>query len=130
MKVHSKLVVLAVSLLVALSAFAGNMHKGSLQTFDAVQVNGKSLPPGEYKLTWEGTGPNVQLNILKNNKVVATSEAHVVQLAQKPGNDTAVIGGNASGTRSLQEIRFAGKNFGLALGHADQAQMKGGDASR
>jgi len=130
MKVNSKLVVLVVSLLLAVSAFAGESHKASLQTLNTVQVNGKSLPAGEYKLQWEGNGPNVQLSILKNNKVVATTDAHVLQLDRKPANDAAVTSSNADGSRSLQEIRFAGKPFAFTLGTRDQAQMKGSDASK
>ncbi len=130
MKFSSKLVVLAVSLVLALAAFAGDMHKASLQTLDTLQVNGKSLPAGDYKVTWDGNGPNVQLNILKNNKVVATSGAHLVQLQQKSISNVAVTESSADGTKSLQEIRFAGKDFGFALGQTDQAQMKGSDASK
>jgi hypothetical protein len=130
MKLNSKLVVLAISLLLAVSAFASDTHKASLQTFNPVQVNGKSLPAGQYRLQWEGNGPNVQLNIMKNNKVVATTDAHVVQLSQKPSNDTAVTASNPDGSRTLQEIRFAGKTFAFALGPADQAQMKGNNASK
>jgi hypothetical protein len=130
MKFNSKLVVLAVSLLLAVSAFASDTHKGSLQTFNALQVNGKTLPAGEYQVKWEGNGPNLQLNILKNNKVVATTDAHVVELAQKPSNNSAVTNTNPDGTRSLDEIRFAGKKFAFAIGQGDRAQVKGSNASK
>ncbi len=130
MKLKSKLIVLAISLLVALAAFAGDMHKASLATVDTLQVNGKSLPAGDYKVTWEGNGPNLQLSILKNHAVVATTDAHLVQLSRKSPNNVAITQANADGTRTLQEIRFAGKDFGFALGQSDQAQMKGSDASK
>jgi hypothetical protein len=130
MKFNSKLVVLVVSLLLTVGAFAGDTHKASLQTLDTLQVNGKSLPAGEYKVTWEGNGPAVQLNILKNGQVVATSSAQVVELNNKPANDAAVTAVNPDGTKTLQEIRFAGKKFAFALGPSAQAQMKGSDASK
>lgn len=130
MKFNSKLVVLLVSLLLAVSAFAGDTHKASLQTYNEVHLNGKALPAGEYQLKWEGNGPNLQLSILKNNKVVTTTEAHMVELAQKPSNNAAVTTANADGSRSLNEIRFAGKKYAFAIGQGDQAQVKGSDASK
>lgn len=130
MKFNSKLVVLAVSLLLATGAFASDMHKGSLQTLDTLQVNGKALPAGEYKLSWQGNGPNVQLAITKNGQVIATTDAHVVELSQKPANDAAVTTTNPDGTRSLHEIRFAGKKYAFALGQNTEAQVKGSDASK
>jgi hypothetical protein len=130
MKFNSKLVVLAISLLLAVTAFAGEAHKGSLQTYDAVSVNGTTLPAGEYQIRWEGNGPNLQLSILQHNKVKATTEAHMVELPQKQSNDAAVTTANSDGTRSLNEIRFAGKKYAFAIGQADQAQAKGSDASK
>ena len=130
MKLKSKLVVVVVSLVLAVGAFASDVHKGSLQTYNPVQLNGKSLPAGEYQVRWEGSGPSVQLSILKNNKVVATTDAQVIELAQKPSSDTALTTAKADGTRSLDEIRFAGKKFAFAIGQNDRAQMKGSDASK
>jgi hypothetical protein len=129
MKFNSKLVVLAVSLLVTVSAFAGEVHKASLQTLNALQVNGTSLPAGDYQLRWEGNGPNVQLNILKGNKVVTTTDAHVIDLAAKSRSNAAVTNANPDGSRSLSEIRMAGKKFAFALGN-DRAQMKSADTSK
>ena len=130
MKFKSQLIVITVSLILTMSAFAADTHKASLQTLDTLQVNGKTLPAGDYKVTWEGSGPNVKLNILKNNRVVASSDAHLVQLAGKSINNAAVTQASSDGTKTLQEIRFAGKSFGLSLGPSDQAQMKGSDASQ
>jgi hypothetical protein len=65
---------------------------------------------------WEGSGPNVELSILKGKRVVATSPARMFELEQSSGYDSAVVRKNDDGSRSLSEIRFAGKRFGLALG--------------
>ena len=40
-------------------------------------------------MKWDGTGPNVQLNILKGNKVVATTPARLVDLSRSPNSDSA-----------------------------------------
>jgi hypothetical protein len=132
LSLNSKLVTLVLSVLLATSAFAASdAHKGNLQVFDPVQVNGKQLSAGEYQVKWEGNGPDVQLNILKGKKLVATSQAKVVDLDQKANGDSAVVSNNNDGTRSLNQIRFGGKKFALSLnGETSQAEMKSGDSSK
>lgn len=131
MKFNSKSMILALALLLATSAFAGDSHKAALQTFDTVQVSGKQLPAGEYQLKWEGNGPDVQLNILKNNKVVATTAAKVVELDQKNDGDAALVNKAADGSRQLTGVRFAGKKYALAISEGTaQAEMKASDGSK
>jgi len=48
--------------LMAASAIAGATSQ-SLTVNNPVQVNGKQLGAGSYKLNWDGTGPNVQVQI-------------------------------------------------------------------
>ena len=128
----SKLFVLAVALVLTSSAFAGSdTHKASLQFLDAVQVNGKQIPAGDYQLKWEGSGPNVEMSIVRGSKVLATAPARIVELDQKSKADAALIKNNADGTRSLSEVRFGGKKFSLSLGdEAAQAQAKTSDSSK
>lgn len=127
----SKLMVLTFSLLCVLTALAADAHKASLQTLDALQVNGKQLPAGEYQVKWEGDGPNVQVSILKGKNVVASTEGHVITLEQKASQDAIVAKSNSDGTRSLTEIRFGGKKIALALGEeAAQADAKGDNGSK
>jgi hypothetical protein len=129
---NSKLVTLAVALVLVTSAFAASdAHKGTLQVFDPIQVNGKQLSAGEYQLRWEGNGPDVQLNILKGNKVLTTTQAKVVDLEQKANGDSAVVSKNTDGTRTLNQIRFGGKKYALSLnGETSQAEMNSSDSSK
>jgi hypothetical protein len=122
----SKGVLLGLTLLLATSMLAAN-NRGSLQTLSDVNVAGKTLPAGEYSLQWEGTGPNVQLNILKGKKIVATTPAQLVDLNQSPNTDAAVIRSNGDGTRSLAEVRFSGKKYVLKIG--EESGGGSGDAS-
>lgn len=127
----SKTMMLSLALLLATSAFAGDAHKGSVQFFNDVQLNGKQLPAGEYQVKWEGTGNNVEMSILRNNKVLATTPAQLVDLAQKPSANAALINNNADGSRSLSQIRFAGKKYALEVGRESaQNQMKSSEASK
>jgi hypothetical protein len=112
----SKSLVLGLALMLASSAFAAT--KASLQLNNPVLVNGTKLKPGDYKLQWEGSGPDVELSILQGKNVLAKVPAHVVDLPTPAANDAAVTQQNASGPSSLKGLRFAGKKFSLELADA------------
>jgi len=128
----SKGMMLALVVMLAASAFAASdTHKGTLQFLEPVQVNGKQVPAGEYQVRWEGNGPDVQVTIAQGKKVLATTPARVVDLQNKSNADAALLKNNPDGSRTLNEIRFSGKKFALAVGdEAAQAQMKSGDSSK
>jgi len=122
----SKGLLLGLSLLLATSVFATNIHsyKGSLQLENSVTVSGKTLPAGDYSVKWEGTGSSVQLNILQGRKVVASTPARVVDLDQSSVSDSTVLKNNGDGSKSLAEIRFGGKKYAIAIGE-ESADMTG-----
>ena len=127
----SKIMILSLALLLATSAFAGDTHKGSVQFFNPVQLNGKQLAAGVYQVKWEGSGSNVEMSILQSGKVLATAPAQVIELNQKPSADAALINNNADGSRSISEIRFGGKKYALALGRENaQDQAKSSEGSK
>jgi hypothetical protein len=112
---NSKIAALVFVILMAAGAFAVNANKGSLQVNDSVSVNGKQLAAGDYSITWDGTGPDVQVTILKGKKVVGQTAARVVPMDQASNSNQAVVLRNANGSSSLKEIRLQGKKFVLDL---------------
>jgi hypothetical protein len=119
----SKIVVVGLALLLASSAFASS--KANLQLSNPVTVNGTKLKPGDYKLQWEGSGPNVELSIMQGSNVLAKVPAHVIALEAPAANDAAVTRKNDSGPNSLAGVRFQGKKFALELGEAGEAMQTG-----
>jgi hypothetical protein len=109
----SKGLLLGVILLLAASAFAAN--KASFRVNDPLSVAGKQLQAGNYTATWDGSGPDIQLNILQGKKVVATTPARLVNVDRTPEHDTTVVKMD-NGNRSLSEIRFSGKKYVVAIG--------------
>jgi hypothetical protein len=119
----SKSLVLGLALLLASSAFAGT--KASLQLNNPVTLNGTTLKPGDYKVQWEGRGPNVEVSIIQGKNVVAKVPAHVVQLQTAASSDAAVTRKNDSGPNTLAGLRFEGKKIALELGEASEGMEAG-----
>jgi hypothetical protein len=123
----SKSLVLGLAVLLGSSAFAGTASKGSLQLSNPVTLNGTTLKPGDYKVQWEGSGPDVQVSIIQGKNVVAKAQAHVVDLPAPSANDAAVTTKSDSGPNTLAGLRFQGKKISLELGQASDG-MQGGSS--
>ncbi|HXM67865.1 MAG TPA: hypothetical protein VN911_14115 [Candidatus Acidoferrum sp.] len=121
----SKSLVMGLALLLASSAFAAT--KANLQLSNPVLVNGTQLKPGDYKIQWDGSGPNVELSIIQGKNVVAKVPAHIVELANPAAYDAAVTHKNDSGPNSLAGVRFQGKKMAIELGDTSEA-MEGGSS--
>ena len=121
----SKMLVLGLALLLASSAFAATQRE--LQLSHPVTVNGTTLKAGEYKVQWEGNGPNVEISILQGKNIVAKTSARMVELETPSANDAAVTRTNGNGASSLAGIRFQGKKFSLELPEGGDG-MQGGSS--
>jgi hypothetical protein len=121
----SKSLVMGLALLLASSAFAS--AKASLQLNNPVTVNGTTLKPGDYKILWEGTGPNVEISIIQGKNVVVKAPARVVDLPAPAPNDAAVTEMHDGAPNSLTSLRFQGKKFSLDLAQASDG-MQGGSS--
>ena len=123
-----KMIVLSFALLLSTSLFAAS--SGSLKLTQPVQLNGTQIKPGDYKVTWEGAGPEVTVSVLKGKEVVAKSSAHLKELTQNGASDATVLQKNADGSTSLNGIRFSGKKLTLEFAEETAAAgMKSGTSS-
>jgi hypothetical protein len=120
-----KVMLLFLALAVGVTALAANGNKGDFQISSPVQVNGTTLPAGDYTAKWEGSGPAVQVAIVRNGKTVATVPAKLVQSDQKAADNAAEIQNVASGKRELTALHFSGKKYSLQLGSSSAEAMSG-----
>lgn len=109
------------SLLLAAGAFGAGTSKGNLRLYDSVEVQGKQLPPGDYKVEWNGEGPNVALSITSGKKTVASVQAQVVSVTPKSPSDGYTAKKLDDGKNALTEIFFGGKSYELRLGDQSAA---------
>jgi len=119
----TKTLVLGLAVLLASSAFAAT--KGSLSLLTAVTVNGTTLKPGDYKLEWDGSGPDVEVSVMKGKNVVAKVPAKLVDLNSPAQNNAAVVKNNDDGTATLEGARFEGKKYALEIGEAGDGMQSG-----
>ena len=116
-----KSVVMGLALLLACSAFAAT--KASLNLQSSTSINGTNLKAGEYKLVWDGSGPNVEVSIMQGKNVVAKVPGKLVDLNSPAVNSAAVVTMNGDGTSTLSGARFEGKKIALDLApSSDQMQ--------
>ena len=119
----SKSLMMGLALLLASSAFAAT--KADLVLQNPTTINGTKLKAGEYKLQWDGSGPNVEVSITQGKKVLAKVPAKVVGLNAPSENNAAVVKTNDDGTSTLAGARFEGKKFALELGDSGDGMQAG-----
>src|SRR5260370_4542580 len=105
---------LALFLLVSLPAFANNFRTAD----SVVTPNGAQIPAGVYEVTYKSHSPTATVTFKQGGRVVATLDGKWVDRDIRYDNDALVYDTNPDRTRTLIEIRFAGKKQALVLGNA------------
>jgi len=91
----------------SVSALARDKNQHSVSISDSVQVGGKQLEPGSYKVEWQGTGPEVQVNFVRDGKTVATVPGTLKTNDAKVSQDDIVTDTTSANTKTLTEIDFS-----------------------
>ncbi|HEY2119944.1 MAG TPA: hypothetical protein VGH37_12215 [Candidatus Acidoferrum sp.] len=123
------LAIVGAALFFTTSAFAQNENKGKLSVPETITVEGKQLPPGDYKVEWQGAGPNVEVKILKGKETVATAPARLVQGQKKTAVDSFGATTQQDGTRVLSAIYFGGKTYSLEIAQNSAQNTSAADAT-
>jgi hypothetical protein len=116
MKLSNKSSGLLLGMTLLLATGASAASKGAVKLDEAVTVNGTQLAKGEYEVIWDGTGPNVELNVIQSKKIVATVPARLVQLSHPGPGQGYGTRKEEDGTTSLTSIYFSGKKYELSIG--------------
>jgi hypothetical protein len=94
-------------------------HKEAFQISAPVQVATMQLPAGIYQVTWAGSGPSVQVEILRNGNLVVSARARVVVLDREAPSDLSGTHTVSDGSVFLQSLRFAGQSYALYFDQGD-----------
>jgi hypothetical protein len=105
----------AFAFLCATASFSREPNKATLDLTEKVRVNGTALNPGSYTVDWEGSGPNVAVNIHKGKETVATASATVIEEPTPNGANAYGSVEQPDGSRVLTAIYVGGKRTTLNL---------------
>jgi hypothetical protein len=109
------LMLFGAALLFSSGALAGENNKGTLQLDEKVNIEGKAVNPGTYKVEWDGAGSTVKVTILQGKEAVTTFSAHVAE--QATPNQANAYGSETEpdGSKTLTAIYLGGKKIVLEL---------------
>jgi hypothetical protein len=71
----SKAIVAIILMMAPVALLAAQKNSGSVTFSETVTVNGTQIPTGDYRVEWKGTGPLVEVTILKAGKALVSSPA-------------------------------------------------------
>lgn len=74
---------------------------------DAVKAGGTQLSAGEYKVTWTGTGSNVQVTIARKGMAPVTLQAKVVDQKHEHNGVTTNAAGGANVLQTINLSRVS-----------------------
>lgn len=112
---RSAAILFAGSLLFSTAALAVKTNKKSMHLYEDATVKGTLLHPGDYKVEWTGSGPNVHLNLVQNGTTVATVPARIVTETSSHNQDGYVLQTAKNGGKSIEEIFFGGTKYDLKI---------------
>ena len=104
------------ALLSTVGALAWDKNQHSVEIPDSVQVVGTQLKPGDYKVEWQGTGPEIQVNFVRDGKTVATVPGTLKTNDPQVVEDDIVIETTSANTKTLKEIDFGHNKESLVFG--------------
>jgi len=113
----------ALTLALTGAAFAGTVSK-TLTFENPVQVNGTTLKPGDYKVTYNDQPGQTQVTFKQGKKDVATVPAQVKALGSKTPT-TSVVYNTQGNAQTIQEIHFGGQSDALVLAEGGSSTTSG-----
>jgi hypothetical protein len=107
-----------VALLSSVSAFARDKNQHSVKIPDSVQIGSTQLEPGDYKVEWQGIGPQIQVSFVRNGKTVATVPGTLKTNDANLHQDEIVTDATSANTKTLTEIDFGRNKESLVFGQS------------
>jgi hypothetical protein len=113
------------TILLASTLFAE--EEGRFELLSPVEVRGKQLSAGEYELRWNGTGPYLDLEILRNGNLLVSVPATISPIKHPSLYNSAVLRNNPNGTKTLFRIVLARKNLAIDIGDSPTTSSNNGN---
>ncbi len=101
------------------------LQRKNVSVVDPVELAGKTLPPGQYNVGWQGNGPAVRVKFLQHGKTLLTAPAKVAQLQAKAPYDAVVEKTKNNGKKTISEIEWNNQREALMFGQAAHHSKSG-----
>ncbi|HXZ79096.1 MAG TPA: hypothetical protein VEG30_04145 [Terriglobales bacterium] len=112
MKTKFAQITVLLTLVFALTAvsMAAGKNSASVNIPNTAKVGDTQLKPGDYKVEWDGTGPDVQVSFLQGKNTVATAPAKLVQQSN-PYYGAIETTGNDDSSRVINAIDLKNRSL-------------------
>src|SRR5271165_3560220 len=101
----ARVALLVFAVTMSLSAFAGSKSE-SITLLHDVQLNGTTIPAGDYRVKYDANGSTCLVRVIKDGKTVATANGELKQLANKPARNQVVLD-DTGNVRTVSEMDFS-----------------------
>ena len=113
-RILPRVALLLFAVTMSLSAFAGSKSE-SITLMHDVQLNGTTIPAGEYTVKYDANGSTCLVKVMQGGKTVATANGDLKHLAQKPDHNQVVLD-ETGGVRSVSEMDFSDTTTAITFG--------------
>lgn len=113
-RILARITVVLFALTMSIGAFAASKSE-SVTLFHDTQLNGKTLPAGDYTVKYDATGPTAQVRFIRNGKEVASATGQVKQLGNAAPQSNQIITQDGNGSSSISEIDFSNTKTGVTF---------------
>ena len=110
----ARVALLVFAVTMSLSAFAGSKSESITLLHDA-QLNGTTIPAGDYTVKYDANGSTCLVKVLKGNKTVATANGELKQLSAKPQHDQVLLN-ETGGVPVVDELDFSNSKTAITFG--------------
>jgi Ferritin-like domain len=109
--------IFALMLIAPVAVLAAPKNSANVTLTETVTINEVSVPPGDYHVVWQGTGPSVEATIFQGKKVVASAPATLV--SAKSDYDGAVeTSDGTNNSKVLEAIDWSKRSLRFGQGNA------------
>ena len=113
-RILARLTVLVFAITMSISAFAGSTKTDTITLYHDAQLNGTTIPAGEYTVKCETNGTSTQVKFMKGRKEVASASGQAKDLGSKTEHGQVVVQ-DGGGVRSITEVDLAGSKTGVTF---------------
>ena len=113
-RILARLTMLIFAITMSVSAFAGSTKTDTITLYNDAQLNGTTIPAGDYTVKCETNGTSAQVRFMKGGKEVASASGQAKELDKKAAHGQVVLV-NGSGVSSIEEVDLAGSKTGVTF---------------